>query len=196
MDCVWAWAAGGSLLSKIICQSLNPQTHILRFVFLNTKLLSLEFTVMIYRFHHAWVHSSGFRNTVTHRLLDELDYTKIASWSIIHVTKVGLEKLGLGLDNPVRTLFKSVRLNDRSRTWTIDVKKKKEKEKKKLWVGATPWYHRVAEDSRIPKMLAINPLLALVHPQTQKNCPAWIVNPQPQLLRICLFFFVNKSADR
>jgi hypothetical protein len=28
---------------------------------------------------------------------------------------------------------------------------------------------------------------ALVHQQTQKNYPAWIVNPQPQLLTICLF---------
>jgi hypothetical protein len=39
-------------------------------------------------------------------------------------------------------------------------------------------------------MLAINPLQALVHLQTQKkkNYPAWIVNPQqPQLLRLRLF---------
>jgi hypothetical protein len=41
--------------------------------------------------------------------------------------------------------------------------------------------------SRIPKMPVINPLQALVHAQTQKNYPAWIVNPQPQLLRIRLF---------
>ncbi len=34
----------------------------------------------------------------------------------------------------------------------------------------------------------INPLQALVHPQTQKNYPAWIVNPQPQLLRIRLYW--------
>ncbi len=46
----------------------------------------------------------------------------------------------------------------------------------------------VAEDSKIPKMPAINPFQALVHPQTQKNYPAWIVNPQPQLLRIHLFW--------
>jgi hypothetical protein len=44
-------------------------------------------------------------------------------------------------------------------------------------------------------MPVINPLQALVHPQTQKNHPAWIVNPQPQLLRICLFF-VDRSADK
>jgi hypothetical protein len=43
-------------------------------------------------------------------------------------------------------------------------------------------------------MSVINPLQALVHPQTQKNYPAWIVNPQPQLLRMCLFL-VNRSAD-
>jgi hypothetical protein len=46
----------------------------------------------------------------------------------------------------------------------------------------------VEEDSGIPKMLVINPLQALVHPQTrekkEENYPAWIVNPQPQLLRI------------
>jgi hypothetical protein len=47
---------------------------------------------------------------------------------------------------------------------------------------------RIAEDSRIPKMQAINPLQELVHPQTQKNYPTWIVNPQPQLLKICLFW--------
>jgi hypothetical protein len=43
-------------------------------------------------------------------------------------------------------------------------------------------------------MLVINRSQALVHPQTQKNYPAWIVNPQPQLLRIRLFL-VNRSAD-
>jgi hypothetical protein len=31
------------------------------------------------------------------------------------------------------------------------------------------WYHCVAEDSRIPKMPGINPLQAIVHPQTQKE---------------------------
>jgi hypothetical protein len=43
-------------------------------------------------------------------------------------------------------------------------------------------------------MPVINPLQALVHPQTQKNYLAWIVNPQPQLLKIRLFL-VDKSAD-
>jgi hypothetical protein len=37
-------------------------------------------------------------------------------------------------------------------------------EKKNSGVGATSWYHCVAEDSRIPKMPVINPLQALVHP--------------------------------
>jgi hypothetical protein len=64
---------------------------------------------------------------------------------------------------------------------------KKEK-KKNSGVGATSWYHCVAEDSRIPKMPVINHLHALVHPRTQKNYPAWIVNPQPQLLKILLFW--------
>jgi hypothetical protein len=38
-------------------------------------------------------------------------------------------------------------------------------------------------------MSVITPLQALVHPQTQKkkNYPAWIVNPQPQLLRFAFF---------
>ncbi len=51
-----------------------------------------------------------------------------------------------------------------------------------------------AEDSRFPKIPFNNPLQALVHPQTQKNYPAWIVNPQPQPLKIRLFL-VNRSAD-
>ncbi len=37
-------------------------------------------------------------------------------------------------------------------------------------------------------MPVINPLEALVHLQTQKNYSAWIVNPQPQPLRIRLFW--------
>ncbi len=59
-------------------------------------------------------------------------------------------------------------------------------EKKNSQVEMTSWYHCVAGDSTIPKMPVINHLQALVHLQTQKNYPAWIVNPQPQLLRICL----------
>jgi hypothetical protein len=46
----------------------------------------------------------------------------------------------------------------------------------------------LAKDSRIPQMPVIHPVQALVHPQTQKNYPAWIVNPQPQLLRIRYFW--------
>ncbi len=37
------------------------------------------------------------------------------------------------------------------------------------WVGATFWHHCVPEHSKIPKMPVINPLQALVHPQTQKK---------------------------
>jgi hypothetical protein len=37
-------------------------------------------------------------------------------------------------------------------------------------------------------MPVINPLQALVHPQTQINHPAWIANPQTQLLRTRLFW--------
>jgi hypothetical protein len=68
--------------------------------------------------------------------------------------------------------------------------------KKKLVLGATSWYHCVAEDSRISKMPVINPFQALVHPQqTQKNDPAWIVKPQPKLLLIRLFL-VNRASCR
>jgi hypothetical protein len=42
-------------------------------------------------------------------------------------------------------------------------------DEKKTRVGATSWYHCLAEDSRISKMPVINPLQALVHPQTQKT---------------------------
>jgi hypothetical protein len=62
------------------------------------------------------------------------------------------------------------------------------KKKKNSLVGAKSyWYHCVAENSRSPKMLFINPIQALVRPQTQRNYPAWIVKPQHQLLIICLF---------
>ncbi len=43
-------------------------------------------------------------------------------------------------------------------------------------------------------MPVINPLQALAHPQTQKNYPAWIVNPQPPTSQN-LPFLVNRSAD-
>ncbi len=67
---------------------------------------------------------------------------------------------------------------------------------KNSWVGATSWYHCVADDSRIPKMPAISPLQALVHPQTQKkNHAAWIVNPQPQLLRIRFFLLIDLRLE-
>ncbi len=59
---------------------------------------------------------------------------------------------------------------------SIDVTMKKKK--KTLELERHLWYHCVAEDSTIPKMPVINPLQALVHPQIQKNYPAWIVNPQ------------------
>ncbi len=75
----------------------------------------------------------------------------------------------------------------------IDYRGDNEK-KKNSWIGATSWYQCVAEDFRNPKMPVINPLQALVHLQTQKNYPAWIVNPQPQHLRIRLSS-VNRSAD-
>jgi hypothetical protein len=57
--------------------------------------------------------------------------------------------------------------------------------KKKLLSWATSWYHCVAEDSRIPKMPVINPLQALVQPQTQKKKKKTILHelsiPNPKL---------------
>jgi hypothetical protein len=45
-------------------------------------------------------------------------------------------------------------------------------------------------------MLVIDPLQALVHPQTQrKNYPAWIVNPSPTPTSQKLPILVNTSAD-
>ncbi len=38
-------------------------------------------------------------------------------------------------------------------------------------------------------MPVINPLQSLVHPQTQKNYPAQIVNPQPQTSQNLPFFW-------
>jgi hypothetical protein len=59
---------------------------------------------------------------------------------------------------------------------------------KKFYVGAPSWYHCVDEDSsRIPKMPVINPLQALVNPQTQKNYPAWIANPNPNFSEFAIF---------
>jgi hypothetical protein len=40
-------------------------------------------------------------------------------------------------------------------------------------------------------MPVIYPLQALVHPQNQQNYPAWIVNPQPQLLRIRILWKID-----
>jgi hypothetical protein len=69
----------------------------------------------------------------------------------------------------------------------MSIDNRRDDEKKTPKLGRHLGYHCVAEDSRIPNMPVINPLQALVHPQTQKYYPAWIVNPQPQLLRIRLF---------
>jgi hypothetical protein len=103
--------------------------------------------------------------------------------------KIGQRKEG----NENHTVEVSKILSSTVRTLiTIDYRCDDEREKKKNYrVGATSWYHCVADDSSIPKMPVISPLQALVHPQTQKNHSAWIVNHQPQLLRICLFWFID-----
>jgi hypothetical protein len=58
--------------------------------------------------------------------------------------------------------------------WTIDVTMKKNS-----CGGATSWYHCVAEDSRIPKMPAINPPQALIQPQTQETILNGLSIPNP-----------------
>jgi hypothetical protein len=56
-------------------------------------------------------------------------------------------------------------------------------------LGATSyWYHCVSEDARIPKMLVINPLQELVHPQTQKNYPTLLSIPNPNLFSKFAYF--------
>jgi hypothetical protein len=59
--------------------------------------------------------------------------------------------------------------------------------RKNSLAGATSWYDCVAEDSTVPKMTVINPLPELVHPETQKNHSAWIVNPQPNFSEFASF---------
>jgi hypothetical protein len=53
------------------------------------------------------------------------------------------------------------------------------------------YYHRVADDSEIPKPPVINPQKALVHQQSQKT-PAWIVNPQNPTSQNMPFFLFAK----
>jgi hypothetical protein len=67
---------------------------------------------------------------------------------------------------------------------SIDYRYDDEKNNSSVWVTSS--YLCVAEDSRIPKMPVINPLQALVHPQTQKNYPAWII-PNPNFSEFAFF---------
>jgi hypothetical protein len=69
-----------------------------------------------------------------------------------------------------------------------------DEKKKNSSVEVTSWYHRVAEDSRAPKMPIINPFQALVHLQTQKKAilsGLSISTPTSQISP----FLVNTSAD-
>jgi hypothetical protein len=58
--------------------------------------------------------------------------------------------------------------------------------KKNSCVGVTSWYC-VAEDSRIPKMPVINPLEALVHPQTQNTILHGLSIPNPNFSEFAFF---------
>jgi hypothetical protein len=62
-------------------------------------------------------------------------------------------------------------------------------------IGATSWYHCIAEDSMMPKMSVINPLQALVHLQTQKNKLSCTDCQFPTPTSQNLPFLVNRSAD-
>jgi hypothetical protein len=59
--------------------------------------------------------------------------------------------------------------------------------KKNSWVGETSWYHCVAEDSRIPKILAVNPLQARVYLQTQKTVLHGLSIPNPNFSEFAYF---------
>jgi hypothetical protein len=61
------------------------------------------------------------------------------------------------------------------------------RKKKNSRVGATSWYHCVAEDPRIPKMPVINPLQALVHPQTHKTILHGLSIPNPNFSEFAIF---------
>jgi hypothetical protein len=61
-------------------------------------------------------------------------------------------------------------------------------------VGATSWYHCVAEDSSIPKKPVINPLQALVHPKTQKSILRGLSILNLNFSELA-FFLVNRSVD-
>ncbi len=67
-------------------------------------------------------------------------------------------------------------------------------EKNTVELGATSWHNCVAEDSRIPKMTAIKPLPALVHPQTKKKLSCMdCQSPAPTSQNSP--FLVDRSAD-
>jgi hypothetical protein len=70
-------------------------------------------------------------------------------------------------------------------------------EKKNSCVGATSWYHCVAEDSRIPKMPVINPLiqaLVLFIRKLKKKLSCMDCQPLTPTSENSPFL-VNKSAD-
>jgi hypothetical protein len=65
--------------------------------------------------------------------------------------------------------------------------------KKRNSIGATSWYHRVADDSRFRKKKAIILLKTTVHPRTQigKKNPAW--NDNSHLFRMPFFRRCNRK---
>jgi hypothetical protein len=69
------------------------------------------------------------------------------------------------------------------------------KKKKLSGVGATSWYHCVAEDPGIPKMPVINPPQALFHLQTKKKKLSCMDCQAPTPTSQNLPLLVNTSAD-
>jgi hypothetical protein len=80
------------------------------------------------------------------------------------------------------------------RIWVCTIDYRCHDEKKESEVETTSWYHCVAEDFRIPKMPVINPLQALVHPQTHITILRGL--SIPNLYFSEFGFLVNRSADK
>jgi hypothetical protein len=79
----------------------------------------------------------------------------------------------------------------RRRTRLLPIDCRCDDEKKNSLVGSISYWHQcAAEDSSIPKMLVINPLQALVHPQTRKKKQSGMdcQSPTPTSQNLPFFF--------
>ncbi len=113
------WTMGGSL-ADFRCQgefvdfrSPTPFSQTCFFeseVYFFFSLKNVEFKVIHCRCYDAWDPGTWFR--LTPQVLEQLNSTIPTLWNT-HVTNVNLERLGLGLDNPARTVFQSFWSNKR-----------------------------------------------------------------------------------